>query len=255
MTRPRLALLVLVAASAVPTMAFAAEENPPAPGFNAEASDPRAVEIADEVMAAMGGREAWDATRYLAWNFFGMRSHVWDKWTGDARFEPEDRVVLFNVHRPEEGRVFAQGEEVTDEAERAKWLDNAYKAWINDSYWLLMPYKLKDTGVTLNYMGEGELPDGREADVVQLTFEDVGVTPQNKYHVLVSLDRRLVEEWAFFPTRETEEPQFRTPWADWREYGAILLSGDRGQRKIEDIHVFDELPRSVFESPEPVSFD
>ncbi|MEJ2086172.1 MAG: hypothetical protein P8Y44_10915, partial [Acidobacteriota bacterium] len=53
-----------------------ADENPPAPGFNAEASDDEAIVIADQVMEALGGRKAWDDTRYLTWNFFGRRRHV-----------------------------------------------------------------------------------------------------------------------------------------------------------------------------------
>src|SRR2546421_138000 len=58
------------------------EENPPAPGFDRAGSDPRAVAIADRTMRAMGGRRAWDQTRYISWRFFGKRLHVWDKWTG-----------------------------------------------------------------------------------------------------------------------------------------------------------------------------
>ena len=46
-------------------------QNPPAKGFNAAGSDAKAVAIADQVMEAMGGRKAWDATRYITWNFLG----------------------------------------------------------------------------------------------------------------------------------------------------------------------------------------
>lgn len=225
--------------------------NPPMPGFDEAGSDPEAMAIADRVMEAMGGRASWDRTRYLAWNFFGFRTHVWDKWTGDLRFQQGDRLVLMNVHE-KEGRVFEAGEEMTDPAALAEALEAGYQAWINDMYWLLMPYKLKDSGVTLTYEGEGELPDGRPADVLGLAFEAVGVTPQNRYDVYVSKDRGLVEQWAFYQERSDEEPRFLTPWADWRRHGEILLSGDRGERQLTEIRVFDELPRAVFESPEPV---
>ena len=47
-----------------------AADNPPAPGFNTADSDPKAIALADEVMAAMGGRANWDATRYITWRFF-----------------------------------------------------------------------------------------------------------------------------------------------------------------------------------------
>jgi hypothetical protein len=230
--------------------AFVQAQNPPATGFDEAGSDPRAVEIADQVMAAMGGRPAWDATRYLTWNFFGLRTHVWDKWTGDLRFQQGDQVVLMNVNT-KDGRVFRGGQELTAAEERAKALDGGYKAWINDSYWLLMPYKLKDSGVTLRYKGEGTLADGRAADVLQLTFEGVGVTPENKYDVYVSRDQHLVEQWSYYAKADDAEPRFTTPWGKWERQGQVLLSGDRGERQLTAIRVFDELPRSVFESPDP----
>lgn len=224
-----------------------AQDNPPADGFNASASDARAVALADSVMEAMGGRTAWDATRYLSWNFFGMRTHLWDKWTGDLRYERGDSLVLMNINS-REGRAFEGGSELEGD-ELAKALEGGYRAWVNDAYWLLMPYKLKDSGVTLKYVGEQAMEDGRAADVLQLTFEDVGVTPENKYHVFVSKDSGLVEQWAFFRSASDEEPGFTTPWANWSRHGDILLSGDRGQRQLSDITVYNEIDRSAFEDP------
>ena len=63
------------------------DNNPAAEGFNMSASDPEAVEIADRVMLAMGGRKNWDNTHYVCWEFFGRRHLIWDKWSGDVRIE------------------------------------------------------------------------------------------------------------------------------------------------------------------------
>ena len=115
-----------------------------------------------------------------------------------------------------------------------------------------MPYKLKDSGVTLKHLGDGTMEDGEAATVLQLTFEAVGVTPENKYHVYVDKESGLVEQWAFFAKAEDEEPGFKTPWAKWESHGDIKLSGDRGRFQLSDIKVFGELPKSVYESPEPV---
>ena len=92
-----------------PRAGAADETNPPAPGFDLDGSDPRAIEIADRVMAAMGGRQAWDATRFLRWRFFGRRLHVWDKHSGDIRVEGVDSetdepyVVLYQMGRNRDG--------------------------------------------------------------------------------------------------------------------------------------------------------
>ncbi len=84
------------------------------------------------------------------------------------------------------------------------------------------------------------------------------MTPQNKYDVYVDKESRLVTQWAFYAAAEDAEPRFITPWANWRQYGRIWLSDERGlnrkgeKRGHSEIAVFDELPASVFEDPAPV---
>lgn len=226
-------------------------KNPPAEGFNAEGSDAKAIAIADQVMANMGGWKNWNDTRYITWKFFGRRFHVWDKHTGRIRVEDNNRTVLMNIHS-KAGRAWEDGQEITDPDSLAPRLESAYRAWINDSYWLVMPYKLKDSGVTLKYMGEKTMENGQDADVLQLTFEEVGVTPENKYEVFVSKESGMVEQWSFFRNAQDPEPAFNSPWLEWKKYGEIMLSASRGNRGHSDLAVFNELPASIFESPEPV---
>ncbi len=235
---------------------YAQPANPPAEGFNAADSDARAMEIADAVMERLGGRENWDNTRYLSWTFF-QDDQVWDKFTGDFRYQKEDLVVLMNVHT-QEGRAWQGGEEVTDEAEREEHRKAAYRAWVNSGYWLLMPYKLKDSGVTLTYLGEGETEEGEPAEMLQLAFEEVGLTPQNKYHVYVNKETMLVDQWAYFPDAGDTEPRFVRPWKNWQQYGNIMLSDNRGEMQnggtfeLPNIGVYETLPRSVFTDPAPI---
>lgn len=258
-----LAGLVLALGMESPAAAQETDSNPAAEGFDFEGSDPEAIALADRVMQRLGGRQAWDRTRYLRWTFFGRRHHVWDKHTGDIRIEGVDResessfLILMNLHTLE-GRAWEAGEKITDPARLAAILDRGEALWINDSYWLVMPYKLKDTGVTLEYLGAGSLEDGRPAEVLQLTFAGVGRTPDNKYRVWVAEESGLVEQWAYYPKYTDEEPAFTSPWRNWRQYGEIMLADNRGDREHTDLAVYDELPASVFTSPEPVdwsSFD
>ncbi|GAB3541010.1 hypothetical protein GCM10027443_39700 [Pontibacter brevis] len=256
-------LLVLLKASALASLMLfqmcqpaGQEENPPMEGFNMAASDPKAVQIADSVMAAQGGRKNWDDTRYISWNFFGNRKLLWDKQTGNVRVEhvKDDTKILVNINTGE-GRVYKDGAEVTQPDSLAKYLQKGKEAWINDSYWLVMPYKLKDSGVTLKHLGEETTQEGQPADVLQLTYENVGVTPENKYKVYVDKNTHLVTQWAFFRNANDSEPAFVMPWKDYQSYGQIKLSGDRGQAKITDIKVLEEVPESAFTSFEPVNLE
>jgi hypothetical protein len=233
--------------------ALSAADNPPAAGFDTAGSDAAAIAFADRAMEAMGGRKAWDETRYLSWRFFVPqpgRTHVWDKWTGNLRYQNGTTLTLMNINT-KEGSVWKDGQKVEDKAELAKLLQQGYEAWVNDSYWLFMPYKLKDSGVTLKYKSEGTTDDGKPADILQLTFKNVGVTPQNKYDVWVDKASGLVTQWAYYLNNTDAEPKFKTPWANWTKHGKIMLSGDRGKMQLTEIAVYDQLPESVFKSPDP----
>ncbi len=88
--RPSRWLALLLAASWLPVTAFA------------ETRDPEAVELAERVLEAMGGEEAWAATRFIRFDFFGFRLHHWDRHTGRHRLEGKSRegdayVVLHDI--------------------------------------------------------------------------------------------------------------------------------------------------------------
>jgi len=224
--------------------------NPSAPGFNLYDSHPDAVKIADQVMEAMGGRSAWDQTRHFAWTFFGRRHLVWDKQTGQVRIDsPKDSMLyLLNVHT-EEGKVMQRGNEITNPDSLKTYLKRGKNMWINDSYWLVMPFKLKDSGVTLDYLREEALPSGQNADVLELTFEQVGVTPDNKYQIWIDQKDHLIKQWAFFVKADDEKPRSIWPWDNYQTYGKILLSANRSDKKgPSDVKVFDSLPDEVYHS-------
>lgn len=223
------------------------DENPPAPGFNLSNSDPQAIEWADKVMKAMGGRQNWDKTRFISWNFFGRRQLIWDKNMGKTRITAGDMTYLIDL-KTNTGRVKKGDVEYVQPDSIAKYVEMGKNIWINDSYWLVMPYKLKDSGVTLKYMGPDTTANGKPAEKLQLTFENVGVTPQNKYWVYVDPSSNLVAQWDFYRNASDETPSFSNPWDDYQQYGHIKLSGGRGGRGMNDIQVFSDLPESVFNS-------
>ena len=223
-----------------------------APAPQTEDSDPKAVEIARQVMERMGGQENWDKTRYLSWRFFDQNTHYWNRMTGNHRIESENRLVLLNINTLE-GRAWQDGQEIRDPADLKKALERGHQSWVNDSYWLLMPYKLLDPGVSLKYKGENRMADDRIADVLELTFDSVGHTPQNRYLVYVARDTGLVSQWQYFKNASDKEPGFTLPWTGWQQFGNVMLPTGRGRGFDWKIAVYDDLPDSVFTSPDPVS--
>lgn len=222
--------------------------NPPAEGFDVANSDPAAVELADTIMAAMGGRKNWDETRFISWNFFGRRNLVWDKMQGRVRIEsmPDSTIYLVNLNTLK-GRVQIKGEELKEADSLQKMLNKAKSIWINDSYWLVMPFKLKDSGLTLKYLGEDSISSGLKCNVLELTFKNVGDTPENKYRVYVDLQDNLVKQWAYYKEASQDSASQVWPWDNYKKYGNILLSADRSDKKGPgNVRVEEKLPDEVF---------
>ena len=225
------------------------ESNPAAPGFNSVESDIRAIEIADEVMEAMGGRQAWDTSQYISWTFFGRRNHIWDKINGYSRIEiPSDSLEILIDLNDKTGSVLIKDVAVVDQDTVGKYVDAGYKMWINDSYWLVMPFKLKDSGVTLKYIGKDTTTTGMQSDVLQLTFEEVGVTPDNKYLVYVDEASKLVAQWDYYANFEDSLPRFQSLWPSYEQYGPLRLSGGTIRNLgMTNIGVSQKLDEDIFE--------
>ena len=228
---------------------------PAAAGFDAAGSDARATALADQVMRAMGGYPAWEQTRLLGWDFLDGSYQLWDKQTGDFRWQKDSTVAVYNLGT-KQGKAFRSGRDISATPDGEKLLSRMYPIWVNNSWWLLMPFKLKDSGVTLTYQGAGKLMDGTPAEVLNMTFKNVGVTPDNKYEVLVNPQTNLVEEWAYFPKATDAQPAFRRHWSSYQQYGPIRLASDRSDGKdgrgLGHISASTTVPAGLMQNPQPV---
>jgi hypothetical protein len=233
----------------------------------AASSDGRALQIADRVLQSLGGREAWDATRYIRFGFgterdgkFQGRTHVWDKWTGRYRVQGQTRegapfVTLMNLNT-RAGEAWMSGQRLGGDALKQE-LERAYGMWVNDTYWLLMPYKLRDPGVTLSYAGEERGANGVAYDKLKLAFDNVGLTPKDNYWVWVNRDTGMVDRWDYVLKGEAVPPTTWT-WTGWRKHGNIMLASERLNEKdnrkllLHEIAVLESVPDEVFTAPDPI---
>lgn len=223
-------LIILI----IPLIASAQESAPKT--FDPSKSDPQALKIVDELWQALGGKAAWERARYLSFRWILEREakpvadyrHDWDRYTGRYRVEGTNRegkhfVALFNVNT-KEGDAYLDGAQLPADSTRIKFLENAYGRFINDSYWLIMPYKLNDPGVILNYDGEKEIA-GQKYDVVKVSFENVGLTPKDIYWAYISKTDHLMHRWEY--VLQGQEPGTAPQpswWRDWQTIGGIKLA-------------------------------
>ena len=195
--------------------------------------DPRAVEVAERLMDAMGGRDVFDRVRLVEFDWTVVRDgttvalyhHWWDRYTGRYRVEgtrPDGSHVraVFHVIRPAEGTVWVAAGELSGDS-AADLLDFAHGRFVNDTYWLLMPWKWLDPGVHLTYEGTREL-DGESHDIVLLSFDDgTGRTSSDRYWGWVSQRTGLMSRWQYVLQEDNGSPgtgdRTTWDWTDWKE--------------------------------------
>ena len=226
---------------------------PAAAGFDAAGSSRKAIQLADSIVKYHGGYEAYQNTRYFSWNFFGVRDLIWDKLGKRARIDsPADSTsYILDYSNPARltGRVRVGATEITDTTALNELLQRAHSILINDSYWLVQQFKLKDSGVTLTYGGKtGPDPQAkRPGHILDLTFTDVGDTPQNRYRLYVDGATYRINTWQFFRDAADTEPAMETPWNGYKVVAGMLLSTDRGGRfQLSNVNAGNGVSESSF---------
>ncbi|MBO6574578.1 MAG: hypothetical protein JJ896_04125 [Rhodothermales bacterium] len=252
---PALGLVVALAACQVP--------QPPETSADEMTSElPELVDRADSLafraLAASGGEMAMRSMPYLRFNFGvpprAPRRHLWDKMTGDYRLEyvrnDSNIVVLFNT-QSQEGQAFRDGEPAPNQE---ALVERGYSAFINDTYWLLMPAKMLDPGVTRTLV-----PDSSDAahEVIRLSFQEVGLTPGDQYYVWIDRETGHVRKWHYVLQSGSEQA------CDWTGYqdlasprGSVQLSSQkdcaRWTMMTDGLDAPLTVPEGAFTNPMPI---
>lgn len=209
--------------------------------FDAAQADPKAVAIADQVMAAVGGDLAWARAKEIIWNQELRQGestvrgrHAWDRWNGrhqatllQADGSPAVRV-MYELYS-DVGTATVRGRPVSSsDARRA--IAAARERWAEDTYMLFMPMKLKDPGVHLAWVEERSDAGSTEAkyDVLKVTFAaGVGPRPGDVYYVVVDRQTHLphIVEWV--RTGQNDDHRVGYRWEKWVEAGGLKFSTHR----------------------------
>jgi hypothetical protein len=224
-----------------------------------QSRDPKALQIAKDVMQAMGGEDAWNDAHFVRYDFIVSsggktrvnRSHLWDKWAGRYRFETtrdgKSQVVLFNVN-DQQGDAYVDGEKI-DGGAKAEAIKGAYAAFINDMYWLAMPWKWLDPGVTLRYLGPSD-HGGKVCEVVELSFNNVGLTPGDRYRAYVSPETHLMTRWEY-----TLQGGNKGVWSwEYKTHNGVMLASNHTNAEgasinMGDVGVYGQVDDAFFTNP------
>jgi len=195
--------LALAACGGSSRSTFARYPGSPA-AFDRAAQDAKAVEVADQVVAAIGGTAKWSTAKQLRWEVSVKHDdkeviggeQAWDRWNsrhwGKVRREDGDIVVMRSLYS-DDGKVFMEKEDRLRKIEGGA--DEALKAakerWEFDTSIMFMPFLLEEPGTKLTHAGESQSEDGKPQDVLKVEFDKADTAHTSVYYVVVDRETHL----------------------------------------------------------------
>ena len=217
-------------------------------------------EVIEKIWEAAGGRETWKDSRFLTFVFAPQkdgrtvfkRSHLWDRQTGDYRFETitasrETLLVLFNVNKLK-GKSFVNGKPLSDSLNTIE-VKKAYEYFINDSYWLIAPLKLEDPELSVN-LEDSEVVEGTTCEVLHIDIAK-GINAGHQFWLYVDSNTGLIKRWKVLPAGKKEPGIYN--WTSYKDLGGGLKLSTRKQN-INQNKAITFPVASVLISVEPAKF-
>ncbi|MEX0274192.1 MAG: hypothetical protein AB3N16_07440 [Flavobacteriaceae bacterium] len=120
--------------------------------------------------------EAYDNTRFLEWSFRnGKHRYRWDRVEHSANVAWDSYNVNLHLNNLGESTVTEKGQMVSGES-RMELIKKAQKLFNNDSFWLVAPFKVFDSGTQRALV---PLKNGKKGLLV--TYTSGGDTPGDSY--------------------------------------------------------------------------
>ena len=156
----------------------------------AEPSADKAEQMANDLWKASGG-ENWAKVKELHFTFVVEQEgktlfsaqHVWNVSAGTDEVKWKDKQ---GKEHQVTANLTAPG---SDEESKT-----AYARWVNDSYWLMAPLKIRDRGVTVE-PGETKEVKGVACETIRLKFDKVGLTPTDQYVFYIDPKTKMPVAW------------------------------------------------------------
>lgn len=120
-------------------------------------------ELATKMLTAMN-HEAFKSTEVLEWSFRGSHHYTWKKQEGKVDVRWDDKNVMLDLNNSANSTGGSPEE-----------IQQALDYFNNDSFWLVAPYKVFDTGT------ERRIVKYEDKDALLVTYTSGGTTPGDSY--------------------------------------------------------------------------
>jgi len=208
--------------------------------FDRAGSDPKAVEIADRVIAAAGGQDKWTAVRQVRWSEAVTVGEgkppitfdeAWDRWNGRhyqrIRADAGDVVVMRSLYEAS-GTAYRQSGSATQtlpRADRDGAISNARERWEFDTGLLLMPFLLEAPGAKLTLVGEVPGEAGQPPlDDLKVTFDPKDPTRTSTIHAIVNRGTNQIDRIEIVKAGDPDTKRIGYKATSWVDVGALKLA-------------------------------
>jgi len=208
------------------------------------------VAIADQVVTAAGGPDAWSKVKELRWTtaiYEGDKvllkvEHAWDRWNGRAYMKNLPQVegasptlAMYELYGDTGSAVVLSpggGKELANAGNAKEILAAARKRWNTDHFWVTMHLKLKDPGAHLTYVeervAEGSTTSEMAYDVIQVKFDaGVGPSPGVVYYLIIDKKTHLPHSVEIVETGKPDDRRVGYKWLDWVDTAGVKFATTR----------------------------
>ncbi len=133
----------------------------------------QADQLADSMLEALN-YEAYQNTSVLKWTYRNGNRYTWDRRKAQCDVLWKEYKVQLELNNPESSKVYIHNFQVYDE-QADELIEKALALFNNDSFWLVAPYKVYDSGTErrlVNYNGKPAL---------LVTYNTGGNSPGDSY--------------------------------------------------------------------------
>jgi hypothetical protein len=191
-----------------------------------------------EILAKTYGVESFGQIEAIRYTFNAQRpgadvsrSWIWEPKTDQVTYDGKDKSgnpVHVTYRR---SQLDSQSAEIKDTID---------PGFVNDQYWLLLPFHVVWDGAAVDDAGSQKLPlgDGSAEKIVAKYSSDGGYSPGDTWELYVGPDGRI-QEMVFRRGGASKPSVVTATWADYKKAGPLLVSLDhRGTADGTPLHVF-----------------
>lgn len=135
---------------------------------------PKADQLATKMLEVLN-EEAFLNTDYLEWTFKGKHHYKWFKTDKTCEVSWSNFTVLLDLQNQDNSKVFVAEQEYNG-VEKQDYVTKAQNYFNNDSFWLVAPYKVFDSGVERRLVKTED-----QKDALLVTYTSGGTTPGDSY--------------------------------------------------------------------------